>query len=452
MDRLESNQVSSNERVQIWQEIQAYFDPMELQDNAPLAEKANFMKQEDNLDTFKHQTHSLELPREISVHLDFLTTTPAYSWLLSNLANLLRLSVPQPNTISDLRDTIRSRFPVPTQINRQTSRVMHKMTITINWQLAHFLDTYDFDGGHGSEHVLKTFVTLTSDGRHVQALKALQYLQQTWPQIGETVLDLVIKIVQNGQASTEFQGCILEGKMFGAYFVFVIIGSADFIAETGEILSWMGAVFRPSPKEGVVYECTPSVNNFKYQESNLFLDIYTSKSCTIEYSLIEAGTSLAHCWHGLFQYAVVAHGFPIMKRSNSVEGLEMSLGMMLALCRARHIGQYNGKIIIKGFSSMFSLSEHKPGISTWHLTGNMDGSFIPYPRTKDGIEFGDLGVQEILRDRHFVGWCSQFIYGPGEIISISISPLIFLQEALILPIRLSLPAYHELSPDVICLV
>src|SRR5204863_6528443 len=62
--------------------------------------------------------------------------------------------------------------------------------------------------------------------------------------------------------------------------------------------------------------------------------------------------SNGQCWHNLFRNPLVVKGYPILRRSQPLTGLETSLKIIIALTQARFVTTFGGKIFIKGFPTM----------------------------------------------------------------------------------------------------
>ena len=368
-------------------------------------------------------SHTVKLgPETPPVDIRFVTASPAYAWLVRKLVNQSRLSTPVIDNIINIRAVITRHFK-PNKMNRQTPRLLYAMVFHLEWDLLSFLRGYHFEGISDYTTILRTYVTLTSDGNHVQALTAPQYLQQTTPEFGEQLLDLIINIANHGQASASFYGANIEGAIVNSKVCFEVSGNVDAIAEIGQQLTWMGSIFRPALQRGTVYECLASMTDLGchttkpqggFLNANL-AKVSKSWSCTIRYELNEATTKTlpGNCWHNLFEYPLIAQGFPIARREDTIQGLEMSLGMMLALCSAQHVVEHDGKIIIKGFSSMLYLSKYEPGASIWHFSNHTNGQHISYSEATSGAELSEANIHQVIQDRHFVGWCLESTYGIG---------------------------------------
>ena len=411
-----SEEMSKQERVRLWREDQAQYDITEFSHaqldttNSDFTTSSELTAQAADCDT---DTECIS-DADPAVDLSFVTTSQAYTWLTLKLGSYLQLSSPNFSALTKIKQEILDCFLRPSRVNRKTPHLLYTMNFNLNWAVIEFLDSYHFGGMSGAERILGTFVTLTSDGNNIQALTAPQYLSQTWPLIGEEILSLIIKTIDGGHISSKIFGSEVVARLLSRRICLEVTGSIDSIVEVGQILGWIGAVFQASPVEGNVYQCTPSITISNGSQNRSSKDC----SCTIEYALdvFPSGTASNDCWHSLFKYAVIAQMFPILHRPRSVRGLEMDLSMMLALCHAKHVGKFRNKITIKGFSSILSLSERQKGASVWHFSRSASigqNEYMSYSNAIGGREHRDLAVQEVLLDRHFVGWCSQFRYGAG---------------------------------------
>ena len=417
MPHLDTVEIDTGERTGLWSAHQG----------EELTMNFDFQKQDF---PFNHYESNHEGDDELnvnqtnpSVNIDSVTRTSAFAWLSRKLINLLRLSVPISDTMASIHQKIKNCYPSTKIISRQTAQLKHTMSVNLNWPLIDFLENYHYDGARSTADILKTYITLTSDGVHTQALTATQYLHQNWPESGGQILDLIIRLVQTHKASLVIADATITADIIASRPCFQITGLVNSICEISEQLIWMGAVFRSSPVRNVTYESKPSILNIerKISESLPFVTMSQESqhfSCDISYSMVpNKGESMSDgCWHGMFRYAVVAQGFPIAQRADSIQGLEMSLGMILALCHAQHIGRFNDHIIIKGFSSLCSLAERQSGTSIWHFMGDVEGQYFSCSDASLNGQHQSLTIHEITKDRHFVGWSSNATYGIGMVL------------------------------------
>jgi hypothetical protein len=111
----------------------------------------------------------------------------------------------------------------------------------------------------------------------------------------------------------------------------------------------------------------------------------------------------------MFQSAVVVSGYPIPSRSGAGLGIEIPLEIAADLLYANSVATFNGRPIIKGFSSLLYPIHYRNGIVFWHLITNSDGERISHadPRVGSGseIEPSQLSHNDLETARHVVGWC-----------------------------------------------
>src|SRR5205814_10229216 len=72
------------------------------------------------------------------------------------------------------------------------------------------------------------------------------------------------------------------------------------------------------------------------------------------------------CWLPLFCNAVIACEFPIPGRQDEM-GLEIPIDIMAGIAGVRHAVEYEGGVVLKGFSTMFVPVKRKDDRVQWHL-------------------------------------------------------------------------------------
>jgi hypothetical protein len=208
--------------------------------------------------------------------------------------------------------------------------------------------------------------------------------------------------------NTKLTAWIQESK-----FMVEAFGTGDSVAEIGEQLAWLGAALRSSPCElGVAY-CTPfisdiHVDNAPHPVSGTpsWANIFCKIDFTVQEREEHLESSNGQCWHNMFRNPVVVKGYPIPRRSESNTGLEIPLNMMAGLARTQRANTFNGKLFIKGFSTMLVPTKHSGDLLIWHLLYNKDGNRISYlDNTIPHVE--NISIFDLEKARHVVGWCSE---------------------------------------------
>ena len=203
-------------------------------------------------------------------------------------------------------------------------------------------------------------------------------------------------------------------------FIVEVFGTGYSVAEIGEQLAWLGAALRSSTYELGVAHCTPfvsdiHVDNAPHPESGTpsWPDIFCEVDFTMQEMEKHHEPSNGQCWHKMFRNPVVVKGYPIPRRSEPDTGLEIPLNIMAGLARTQRVNTFNGKLFIKGFSTMLVPTKHSGDLLIWHLLYNKDGSRISYlDNTVPHAE--NVSVFNLEKARQVLGWCSEVKYYAGR--------------------------------------
>ncbi|KAM6487348.1 hypothetical protein HDV62DRAFT_151252 [Trichoderma sp. SZMC 28011] len=346
---------------------------------------------------------------DLGEYRDLISGSPAYSWLLGNLR---RESVMEPkcsDSMKDINQKIVSFLPHIRHISKSRSSESFQMTFLINWDPANFLEEQQYE--ESLDEAIERAVTLTGSAKNAQALTTLQYLRQTWPTTGEHVLKLV-KDVMCGPREQTYTCHLREGTQLTAWiadaeFITEVSGTRASIAEIGEQLAWLSASLRSSLGDTGVTFYTPFVHII--QPENTGVQISDSKArCRIEYTGGKEENNLlgnGDCWHNMFRNPVLVKGFPVLRRPKLDTGLEIPLNMIAALANTQRVDEFNGKIFIKGFSTMLIPTDHTDGVVIWHLQYRSNGEHISY--FDACVPHIPISISDLEESRNIVGWCSQ---------------------------------------------
>lgn len=197
-------------------------------------------------------------------------------------------------------------------------------------------------------------------------------------------------------------------------FIVLVNALPSWIVEIGEILSWMGSALRTSPHNDRLVFCKPSTTDGRRGPS--MGPNRSDFTCTIRFITHMASSDSqvnGQCWHAIFRNPVVVEGFPIARRSSLKMGLELPLAMMATLAGTSNVHTFDGKVFLKGFSTILMPTESEEKLILWHLISSNDGSRISY---NDGVELCNGKIQFIhLEDsRHILGWCSTMRFLAGS--------------------------------------
>ena len=360
---------------------------------------------------------------KIDVDIDFILESSAYTWLVTKAKNSFHITNPQTNTFALLDQRLSECFSLMSDFGALSVEEDHSVVLNLGWDVWSFLDGFHFGDLEDSAQILGDYLTLTSDGDGVQALTCRQYLQQTWGDDTDAILSFIVDIVTAKYSSMALSNSRIEGWRMKNVMVIKATGSLPEIAEVFEQILWMGSSMRCGSIKDVLFRCFCKIGqgvqtSITFPDGSHVPEIY---QISVTYSIEKATdtfTNTGLCWQNLFQYPVIAMNFPIAHRAAPILGLEMSLGTMISLSHSQHIGKFDDMVVIKGHSTMFTLTQRENGSCLWHVVNNLDGSFVSYSDIVNAGEFPHLSLHEIKQDRHFVGWCSQSSYGTGNVLCI----------------------------------
>lgn len=206
-------------------------------------------------------------------------------------------------------------------------------------------------------------------------------------------------------------------------FILVAYGVSVSVAEIGELISWLGAALRTSPRHNGLVHCVPSVHNFVSDNlSSERVEVQLPSTVSIfdiEFAMEVVPQTLpaanGQCWHDIFKNPVVVRGYPIPQRLEWNTGLEISLNVMVGLARAQRVNRFKEKVYVKGFSTMLVPTKKTTDIICWHLIYNKDGEHISY-LDDDQDQEQYIGQLDLENYRHILGWCSEAKLYAGKLV------------------------------------
>lgn len=114
------------------------------------------------------------------------------------------------------------------------------------------------------------------------------------------------------------------------------------------------------------------------------------------------------CWVPLFNNPVIVQGYPVPKRSQMASGLEIPLDIMADLAGARHITTYDGRWVMKGYSSMLIPVKQSGDFVQWHLLLGNGRSRMTYKELNDHCVdrrlTNEIDLESLQSKRVFLGW------------------------------------------------
>ena len=388
----------------------------------------------DDIDEEPPQDADAQVIAEFENFSKAVKVTPHYAWLMAQLHAESMLEQPTPDSRRMIRRVVSNalRLLHNPNITSMSCSARHRACFEIHWNLVGFLKSQGYDKPLGQ--CLPEVITLTSSGRSSQATFCREYMRETWPLVGEKVLDAIVSALKSPTSSissSEFcasiviranfttvvisNGMVLSVNVHEKDVVVTATGLDDDLAELAEQLAWLCCAVQSSPHPSKLACCQPLV---KWCNSTESLPTTADVKFTISpyYEIIErdAVNNAGHCWYDLFRNPTIVEGFPVPHRSaidKDVDGIEMPLMLMTVLAEATHASMINERLMIKGFSRLLLPVKDAKGALIWHLLFNTDGSYIRYtdPRIADVKSNINRSISPSDLDglRHFVGWCSK---------------------------------------------
>jgi hypothetical protein len=230
----------------------------------------------------------------------------------------------------------------------------------------------------------------------------------------ENTTDLNLKGVTLDDG-TELNASFREGLFEDQELMVSANGSSPSLAEVGEQLAWLAAALRSAPNRDwkqCVY-CTPFICNEEMSSNSV--------TCRIGFDFQNIDKQYypanGHCWHKLFISPILVGGYPVPSRPEAYKGVEIPLNIMVSLAGTNQINTFNGKTIIKGFSTLIYPTKKTANTIYWHLIGINNEDRIPYWYETPG-HVGFIEKRELEGYRCVLGWCSDAEFYAGTIMGI----------------------------------
>ncbi|TGJ87835.1 hypothetical protein E0Z10_g979 [Xylaria hypoxylon] len=260
-----------------------------------------------------------------------------------------------------------------------------------------------------------SLVTLTGSAFYAQATTCKEYLQSNWPATWESFLhalqsamDMKAALLGSGSTPEHSSTYINNGDEIKFTFMtdktlsVLARGTKKTIIDIAQQISWMSAAFSLSPFGQKVAYCDTSLVHDASRTGLRF---------KVERGFAQLQSFEESCWLPLFSNATLARGFPIPERRGET-GLEISIDLMAAIAGVRHAVEYDGGVVMKGFSSMlFPLKrDRETDTVQWHLVSSHDQETrISYQegvaRCSDRALLAEIDLQSLRTTRAILGWC-----------------------------------------------
>jgi hypothetical protein len=169
------------------------------------------------------------------------------------------------------------------------------------------------------------------------------------------------------------------------------------VVKIAQQLTWLGSALGTSDNGSVGRSRAQICRGLDVFESSFDINFFTD-------SMPQDQTS---CWHSLVVNPLIVYNFPIASRAEEL-GLEIPIHMMAALGGASHAIEYEGGLLLKGFSSMFVPLRRSGDSVQWHFIKNEHDDRLEYWQASKKCPgralLDSVDQKSLTTTRAFVGW------------------------------------------------
>lgn len=138
-------------------------------------------------------------PPDNRVYRDAVFNSVAYSWLTAALVKTLTMApVEQDDICANLREKIQASLGRTRTVSSHSPSKRHAMAFTAEWDPKLFLSE-QFPDESDMRRLFRQVLTLTGSTTDAQVLPCAEYLLQTWPTTGPTILEIVEDALATGR-------------------------------------------------------------------------------------------------------------------------------------------------------------------------------------------------------------------------------------------------------------
>ncbi|KAK0637398.1 hypothetical protein B0T17DRAFT_108930 [Bombardia bombarda] len=376
-----------------------------------------------DFDNEDEQLGSTNNPSDLDMaRINFIVNTSSYSWLLAALQSRCRLDYDEAR----VRNSIRRGTISTLKLHRgnRALRTQH-VVLRMRWNPRSFIK----EQGYRGPRSILTALTITGSATNAQLLSCEQYAKQTWPMIGETMLEGMVEALEvagtymNSPASaiqkSLFDDTQISIQVVGEDVQVECIGLLDSILEVVEVFAWMGAALREAySPESITY----TIAHVWHEEQSNHQDSKVQFRIDFSEENIPPNNNTnfprGDCWRSLLKNPVIARGFPVPFRPENMPGLEVPLGAMALLVDAARLTIFNNRAVLKGFNAaIYPTVYTDDSIIQWHFVVNEDGTRLPYSdgRIHASPELSlPTPIPRIQASRHILGWAPKVSYNIGS--------------------------------------
>ncbi|ETS77918.1 hypothetical protein PFICI_09980 [Pestalotiopsis fici W106-1] len=362
----------------------------------------------------------------LSEYSQRIVNSAAYEWLISSLVKeaTLHCDDAQPQTTMDqIRQEILTQLPTG-RISSKRLPTQHTVSFRIPKSFVPFLpeDAVLPSSFHSQTAIADRIVATSLSDDSIQLLKVSEYMDQTWPLGGGTLLSVLQSVINGAgqaRASSTLEGNgVIEIILNGSYLETFVTGTSYSIAEYGEQLAWLTAALQPAISNLGTY-----VRPFMRH-----VDSYTTPTEKRHSWVIELvkeqidDTDSTACsvqeWQNEPKTPVIVQGFPILSRPGNCPGIEVPWQLPISLAPSLICMGKANRFLLTATGKVLHLFAQTQGVTIWHILSSPREDCTCHQRflkTDDKRPLSSPDLVRIWQGRHIITACSTAeLYNKGQ--------------------------------------
>ncbi|KAL7930282.1 hypothetical protein V8C35DRAFT_330632 [Trichoderma chlorosporum] len=371
---------------------------------------------------------------------EFIRESDAYHWLLAKIRQYGLLNFEKAEALLEIRMKIWNQLGAQEPLRRMSSwkrPFAVKMTFSFDWDSARSLR--GIDSALPYKETLSRAVCLTGSWNEGQAATVRDYMDQTWPRSGHTLIALMQTLLSipegqecsyqapefisskprstAGEAHLPSEAPQLTARLQPASLCCIsVTGPPYFVSEISEQIGWLASALQSFSDHHGPVACTPSIKDLQMvtRKEGSHAPMIVG-SCNLTFNMetrVTLDSSRGFCWGNLFCDPVLVRGYPTLRRSKPNTGLEMPLANMAAIVGSQQVVRWGERIIIKGFNMLMIATMAAADIIVWHLlVSEQSEDRISYIDSRldtlDNEVSKEISLRTLEEKRHIIGWCSK---------------------------------------------
>lgn len=344
-----------------------------------------------------------ELFSDIEGIRDLLVSSEAFEHLAADLRRTLYCG--DEHVMNRIESTILSGLA-----DSSTSANVHTAVFLVEWSLPSFMmSQYDEDVPQ-----IGSVVTLSGSALYAQATTCLEYAKTVWPSSGSDFVAAMEAMLRNAEDGRRKWYSAYKGLRWSfsrepyhrdddtiSSMRVSANGPIGMLIDLAQQLAWIGSALSSSPYEEQLAYCRPVLESQSSAPGRTF---------ELSFNHQPLHPTENACWLPMFCGASIAHGFPIPERGEET-GLEIPLNLVAGIARIQHAVEYEGGVVMKGFSTIFVPTKRTGNRVQWHLISSSDADIrLSYQeglrRCNSRLSTKELSFAELSKCRAIVGWCT----------------------------------------------